>query len=267
MTDPNPRPLISIVTVSLNARALIEQTMRSVLIQKAADVEYVVIDGGSTDGTVDVIRHHAEDLDFWVSEPDRGISDAFNKGIQATQGEVVGILNAGDWYEPGALEAVRRVRHPEERFTIYHGDMAYHHEDGRHAWNARASPEHIWKYMSMFHPTMFVEREVYRRLGMFLPEFRYAMDSEFVHRCVRAGVRFAYLPRIQAHMRLGGKSGRNFRKSLLDFRDSAIRHGAPRIPSYYRCFSATVQHALLRYWWGRKLKQLRDGLGLGPPRG
>lgn len=246
------------VTVVLNGRAVIEQTLRSVFDQKDSDVEYVVIDGGSTDGTLDILREHESRLDYLVSEPDRGIADGFNKGVAAARGEVIGILNAGDWYAPGALNAVGAARDAGNRFAIYHGDMSYHQEDGTHALDVRPRPDDIWKYMSMYHPTMFVEGDVYQRLGTFSARFPVSMDCEFVHRCVQAGVRFVYIPRIQAHMRLGGNSGRKYRRAFAEFRDSAILHGAPRFSTWARYYARTVKRTLLRYRWGRALKRFRD---------
>ena len=253
-------PLVSIVTVVRDGRSVLEQTIRSVLEQSYDNVEYVVIDGGSTDGTVDVIREHASAIDYWVSEPDPGITDAFNKGIRATTGDIVGILNAGDWYTGGALAAAVRARDPEDRFAIYHGDIAYCHEDGSFAFEAKPDPSRIWRYMSLFHPTMLVERAVYQRIGRYSPAFRYAMDCEFVHRAVRAGVRFVYVPRVQSHMRLGGRSHRHFRRAFAEFRDSVILHGGARFPAWGRYGAAVLKRSLVRYRVGRWLKGLRDRL-------
>lgn len=90
---------ISIVTVSYNAAKTIEQTIKSVINQTYSNIEYIVIDGGSTDGTVDIIRKYEDRIAYWVSEPDGGIFDAMNKGIKVATGEVVGIINSDDWYE------------------------------------------------------------------------------------------------------------------------------------------------------------------------
>ena len=92
-------PLISVVTVSYNAIATIEQTILSVINQKYSAIEYIIIDGGSTDGTVDIIKKYEDKISYWVSERDNGIYDAMNKGIRHATGKIVGIINSDDWYE------------------------------------------------------------------------------------------------------------------------------------------------------------------------
>ncbi len=98
----------SIITVTFNSKRYLEETIRSVLTQAFVDLEYILVDGGSTDGTLDIIRDHAaKDRRIrWISEPDEGIADAFNKGIALASGEIVGIINSDDTYAPGALRAV-----------------------------------------------------------------------------------------------------------------------------------------------------------------
>ena len=259
ITGPDA-PLVSVVTVVLNSRSLLEQTIRSVLAQTHDNIEYVVIDGGSSDGTVDIIREHDHAIDYWVSEPDQGISEAFNKGIGTATGEMVGILNAGDWYTPSAVSQALKVRDRTDRFAIYHGCVAYCHEDGTFAFQASPDLMRIWRYMSVFHPTMLVEREVYQRVGLYSSAFRYAMDCELVHRALRAGVRFVLVPEVQTHMRLGGRSHRHFQRAFAEFRDSVILHGGARLPAYWRYATSTLKRAALRYRAGRRLKALRDRL-------
>ena len=99
-------PVISIITITYNGEKHIEQTIQSVLGQTYPNIQYIIIDGGSTDQTLSIIKKYEQKLYYWVSEKDKGISDAFNKGIAKATGEIVGIINADDWYEPAALEQV-----------------------------------------------------------------------------------------------------------------------------------------------------------------
>ncbi|MBU1986032.1 MAG: glycosyltransferase, partial [Proteobacteria bacterium] len=99
-------PLVSIITIVFNGESSIRQTIDSVLRQSYDPIEYIVIDGGSRDGTVSIIREYDAKIAYWQSEPDKGISDAFNKGIRAARGEIIGLVNAGDWYE---VDTVKRV--------------------------------------------------------------------------------------------------------------------------------------------------------------
>ena len=100
LSDNSPLPLVTIITVVFNGEKYLQQTIQSVINQTYDNVEYVVIDGGSTDGTVDIIRKYEDKIDYWVSEPDQGIYDAMNKGIQLAGGEIVGLINSDDCYHP-----------------------------------------------------------------------------------------------------------------------------------------------------------------------
>src|SRR5438876_262604 len=99
-------PVISIITIVFNGERHLEQTIRSVLDQNYAAIQYIIIDGGSTDNSLNIIKKYEKDLYFWSSEKDNGISDAFNKGIVRATGDIVGIINADDWYEPNTFERV-----------------------------------------------------------------------------------------------------------------------------------------------------------------
>lgn len=97
----------SIVTVCLNSADTIRQTIESVVHQQNENIEYIIIDGGSTDGTVDIIKEYGDEISFWVSEKDNGLYDAMNKGIVKASGDVISLLNSDDWYEPNILERVK----------------------------------------------------------------------------------------------------------------------------------------------------------------
>jgi glycosyltransferase involved in cell wall biosynthesis len=112
----------SIITVSFNSVHTIEKTILSVLNQTYKNFEYIIIDGGSNDGTVDIIKKYEDKLNYWISEKDLGISDAFNKGINASKGKIIGILNSDDWYELNALEIIDQI----EEGDVYVGSLKYH---------------------------------------------------------------------------------------------------------------------------------------------
>ena len=103
------KPLVSVITVTYNAKSYLEQTIQSVFAQTYPHIEYIIIDGASTDGTLDIIKRHEKKIAFWVSEKDNGIYDAMNKGIRAANGELIGIINASDYYEPDTISEV--VKH------------------------------------------------------------------------------------------------------------------------------------------------------------
>lgn len=204
-------PLVSIVTVVRNAREAIEKTIHSVLGQTYENIEYVIIDGGSTDGTLDILQSYDRQLAFWLSEPDEGISDAFNKGIACASGDLIGLINAGDWYEPDAVKRV--VEHYVKRPTdVLFGDLQI--------WEGTVRSHVIYpredllpRRMTLNHPTMFVARRGYERLGLFRKELRLTMDYEWILRAKKEGLAFSRIPRVLAHMEAGGVSSQNWLKT------------------------------------------------------
>ena len=211
--------ILSVVTAVRNGHRTLERCLDSAAGQL---VRHLVVDGGSTDGTVDIIRSRLDCLAWWCSEPDRGISDAFNKGISHADAPVIGILNADDWYEPHALAAVRRA-FAESDAEVVHGRVRYW-RDGVPIRIADGDHRALRRSGSVNHPSVFVRREVYQRLGSFDPTYRYAMDYELMLRWLVAGVRFRYLPMVLANMSLGGVSDRCRPEALREVRRAQRLH-------------------------------------------
>ena len=213
-------PKVSIVTVVRNGAGTIVRAMDSVLGQSYPNIEYIVIDGASTDGTLDLIRRYQDRLAFWSSEPDSGISDAFNKGIRRATGEWVGILNADDWYEP---DAVSKVMTNAVGAAVVHGAMRY--------WDQMSPVEMVYpdqskmlKEMCLGHPTCFVRRELYGKYGLFDESYKYAMDYEFLIRLFLNGERFVQLDDIIANMQCGGVSDDGWMSACAEVRDAKIKN-------------------------------------------
>lgn len=191
-------PKISIITVVYNGSTTVAQTMESVLQQDYPDLEYIVIDGNSTDGTQEIIRRYEDRLAYWVSEPDGGIYEAMNKGLSHATGELVGIINSDDWYEP---DTVRKVADLYRRTNgdVICGEIAYVSESGERIFcteNSLIPP----------HPGMFVKRSVYERYGKFKTEYRIAADHEFKLRLLANDVSLVRCGDVLANFRAGGIS-------------------------------------------------------------
>lgn len=197
----------------MNSAARLEATITSVLTQQGVEFEYLLIDGGSTDDTLAIIRRYAavDDRIRWISEPDCGISDAFNKGVSMARGEFVGIINSDDLYEDGALAEVSRrfVEHPG--CDLVHGDML-RMEGDRPLFRMVPGPieKLVWREMPINHPATFVRLKIYREYGSFDMSLSLTMDYELMLRLYHAGCRFCYLPRVLARMRYGGASDTRF---------------------------------------------------------
>jgi glycosyltransferase involved in cell wall biosynthesis len=230
MVSQGQIPLVTVITVVRNAAAVLPGAIESVLAQDHPAIEYLIIDGASSDGTLDVIRGNAHRLAGWISEPDQGISDAFNKGIARAKGEIIGLLNADDRYTPGAItRAVAALRtNAQAGWAFGHmiedrggpgewtnfGDPAYHQRIRR--WNP-----------DLNHPTVFMRRSVYEKIGGFDTRYRYAMDYDLLLRAELAGFPGVLVPEIQVHFGLGGVSDRNWHRALGEVRRISVDHGRP----------------------------------------
>ena len=216
---------ISVVTVSFNSATTVVDTLRSVAAQTHPDIEHIVIDGGSTDNTVALVRQHGSRVVHLVSERDGGIYDAMNKGLALATGDLVGFLNADDVYaEPGSVAALAAEAARSGAEAVY-GDLVYVREDDLTAvvrmWRSGAFRPHQLRLGWMPpHPTLYVRRSTMQTLGGFNAGLRIAADYDFVLRCLgRPGATAAYLPKVLVRMRTGGASNRSLRALLQKSRE------------------------------------------------
>ena len=224
-SDINQSIKISIITVCRNSAATIAKTIESVLDHKNATLEYIIIDGGSTDGTQDIVKSYSG-IDHFVSEPDQGIADAFNKGIRLAIGEIIGLINADDTLLPESLDTVMQFFLQYESIDVLHGDLLLY--DGERIVK-RLKPSGRWWYpwrLVLFnHPATFVRRSIYQRYGLFDTSFHIAMDVEIFLRWQTKGVRICYLPEILANMQIGGASEQNALTGYREVRKAVLQHG------------------------------------------
>jgi glycosyltransferase involved in cell wall biosynthesis len=222
------KPIISVVTTVRNGEKTLGRTIESLRAQNIPDLDYIVVDACSTDGTIDVIAANSDIVTHWITEPDRGISDGFNKGIALSRGKYVAILNADDWLSPHQLAFGLETLEKSGADFVF-GDLLFHDASGRQLHMVRgdaAYGKRIAHVMpALNHPTVIVRRDAYERFGLFNLNLRLAMDYEFLLRLHRAGCRGIHDPRILGHMTLEGASDVQSRKALSEVRDIAIRHG------------------------------------------
>jgi glycosyltransferase len=219
---------LSVITASLNSGRTIADAIRSVAAQTHPDVEHIVVDGGSTDGTMEIVDSFGARIARRVSEPDRGIYDALNKGIRMATGDVVGFLHSDDLYaREDVLETVAAAFRNDWIDSVY-GDLQYVRRDDtsrvlRH-WKAGDFSRFQLRVGWMPpHPALFVRRAVYERYGAFDTAFRISADYDVMLRFLGTyGISTRYLPAVLVLMRVGGASNRNLgnivRKSLEDYR-------------------------------------------------
>lgn len=208
-------PLISIVTISRNAGTTIHRTIESVVNQSYNNVEYILIDGGSTDDTVDKILTYQQNLSFFLSEPDHGISDAFNKGISVCNGEIIGLLNADDWYPKGTLQEIA-TNYLKNRTKIFHGNLVFHKRSFKKPKTLRPRIDQLSRTMALFHPTVFIPKVFYEKGGLFRNELKVAMDYDLLLRFLNYGFQYHYIDRELAEMSDGGFSQINWKTGFKE---------------------------------------------------
>jgi glycosyltransferase involved in cell wall biosynthesis len=211
---------ISVITVCYNSAATLEKALQSVAAQSWPHVEHIVIDGGSNDGTQDILMQHASQLAKVVSEPDRGIYDAMNKGLALASGQVVCFLNSDDAYAHGDVLAIV-ARTMREGFDAVFGDVAFVNSKNsdriiRRYRSARFSPERLAYGWMPAHPALFIKREVFLNVGGFRIDYRIAGDFEFIVRAFyKNTLRYTYLPEVFVKMQTGGASTSGWRSKML----------------------------------------------------
>lgn len=213
------KPLISVITVVFNGAVYLEQTINSVISQPYNNVEYIVIDGGSTDGTLEIIKKYAQQIDYWTSEADEGISDAFNKGVSLCTGELVGIINADDWYESGVFKQISM----HSQYDIIHGQIQYWRGDLKKEIFI-PSQDQLDKEMTLNHPTCFVRLNFYKKHGAFNNKFKIAMDYDLLLRAKGYKASFFYLPLVISNMRYSGVSDINWISTYYEAFEVKVRN-------------------------------------------
>lgn len=203
---------VSLITVVYNGEAFIESAIQSVLAQDYPDIEYIIVDGASKDGTMTIVEKYRDRIATVISEPDKGIYDAMNKGVRAATGDVIGILNADDFYAANdVISDVVKLMKEKQVDTIF-GDLVY------------VQPENLEKVVRFYsaknfkikdfekgdmppHPTFFVKRALYDQFGLFKTDYKIAADFEIMVRMLyKGGASWAYLHKVMTKMRVGGVS-------------------------------------------------------------
>lgn len=223
-------PLVSIITACFNAADSIEAAIRSVRAQTYPNIEHIVIDGGSSDGTAEIIRRHADGLAYWVSERDKGIADAWNKGLSKATGRIIGTLNADDFYDPQAVASAVAALEQGGRCVVY-GTTRYFDADPSTivaVGDLLFDPSILEFGFGFMHTTCFVPKIVYDEVGGFDTRYRIAIDTDFLLRCHYRGIPFLKSG-VVTHMRTGGLSQRRRTQAYQEYLGQLYGHGYSRI--------------------------------------
>lgn len=227
-------PTVSLITVCYNSGAYLGDCLRSIQTQTYPHIEHIIIDGKSSDNTLEVIQAHEAGIAHWVSEPDEGIYDAMNKGLARATGEIVGILNADDFYpHKHVIEQVVREFERSQADTLF-GDLVYVAADQldkvtRFFPGKGFRPSHMRRGLMPPHPTFFVKRTLYQAHGNFDTSYQICADFDLMVRlfCLHE-VSYSYLPKVLVHMRSGGTSTQGLKSTRIINREmlkACRKHG------------------------------------------
>jgi glycosyltransferase len=216
---------ISIITATFNAEKTVETAIKSVLQQTYTDIEYIIVDGGSTDRTLSIIERYKNNIHHLISEPDQGIYDALNKGISLATGQIIAFLHADDLYvNDGVIAAVAKAFAQNTCDAVY-GDLEYVQFQNPNKviryWKSQVFKPSLLKTGWMPpHPTLFVRKSIYDTIGHFNLHYKIAADYDFVLRLFsKKEYTFYYLPHVIIRMRLGGASNKSIKNIVLKSRE------------------------------------------------
>jgi len=206
------KPKISIITVVRNNKKTIKDAIDSVLGQTYVNIEYIIVDGASSDGTLEIVQSYGDKISKFISEKDNGIYDAMNKGLKLATGDIVGILNSDDFYmRDDVIEKVVRVFTQKNVESVF-ADLVYVKPDNldkivRYYDSSKCLPKNFKKAMYPAHPTFFVKRGIYEKYGYFKIDYKIAADFDLMARFLYTHkISYAYLPEPIIKMRIGGAS-------------------------------------------------------------
>lgn len=213
--------VVSIITVCYNNSATIEDNIISVRSQSYPFIEHIIIDGASTDGTMGLIKKHEIKIDKYISEQDKGIYDAMNKGIGLASGDIVGVLNADDmYYDNDCISTVINEIKKKNVDSVF-ADLVYVHPNNlnkivRYYCSANFLPHKFSRGLMPAHPTFFVKRKYYEKYGRFKTNYKIAADYELLVRFLAIhNITYSYIPKVLIKMRTGGASTKNLKSNWI----------------------------------------------------
>lgn len=238
--------LFTIITVCYNSEKTIERTIQSVLHQTCQDYQYIIVDGASTDGTMNIVRKYEPLFQGklkCISEPDQGIYDAMNKGIHEADGKLIGIVNSDDYYEPDALEIIQRT-YWGEKYQVLYG-LLRTVQNGKEVMVYLKNHENLEQDM-IAHPSCFVTKATYEEYGVYSLKYPYSADYEFMLRVRKCPeVKFQEIYHIISNFSLDGASG-----SIKAYRDTM------RLKKEYHLISdGSFRKEMLKSWFAMKLRR------------
>ena len=207
-------PVVNIITITFNSEQYLEQTILSVVNQDYKNINYIIIDGGSQDSSLNIINKYSEFINVIVSEPDKGIADAFNKGLQYCKEGLVGFLNSDDHFSSNSSISIIANNYVDER-TIVCGSLSLIKQTGEHIKQLQSRPHLLPFGMYILHPTMYTPVSLSKKIGNFNSDYSIAIDYDWTLRAIREKIKFKIINDELVFMREGGAS-HNMEKAQIN---------------------------------------------------
>ena len=205
------KPLVSIITPVLNGAKYIEETILSVVNQTYSNIEYIIIDGGSTDGTLDIVYKYQHKIEIVISEPDEGIYYAMNKGILLCSGELIGIINSDDFYSINTVQIIVNKYLSARGVGVFYGDMVVVDSESHKESYVVSDHKKVLKRLSMWvpHPTVFIPKVIYNKYGVYDRRIKISADFHLIVKLLVRDVSFYKIDAVLAYFRTGGVTYNN----------------------------------------------------------
>lgn len=246
---------ISIITVVFNNETYIQDCIDSIKSQVFNNIEYIIIDGGSTDRTIEIIKNNLDSINLFISEPDNGLYDAMNKGIKFATGDVIGILNSDDLYfDESILSNIADCFIKNPNLDLIYGDLVYVKQNDVSKivryWKSGKYHRNYFEYGSVpAHPTLFIAKRIYDEIDLFNLDYKLASDYEFMLKLFKKrSYNFLYLNKIFVKMRLGGVTSKNLKNRIIQNKEisRAWKDNNLVLPIYF--FPLRLFKKLLQYF-------------------
>ena len=238
------QPMISIITITYNSEKTLEETIKSVISQKYDNLEYLIIDGGSKDKTLDIVKKYQDKISIVISEPDNGISDAFNKGIKNATGDIIGIINSDDIMLEGTLKSI--AENYDSNVDVYSENIII--------WDDVTNSMYVEKPDMIFslskischiaHQGRFITKTAYNKYGVYDTRLKYMMDADLLLRFYKAKAKFKYIDYTAAKFRLGATTSDDIKKKKNDVKIFVTNNGGGIFVFYYRWLCLYVRHLI-----------------------
>ena len=217
--------MLSVIIVVLNNAEGLQKNLSAISQQRTHELDIIVIDGGSTDGTLNVIKQYKDEITYWESGCDTGISDAFNRGVKQAKNEYLTFVNSDDYWQPNAFQIIQKHLYNDKlNIDIYAFSVMFYDCEDDFYYVKRPNLKAVKYRMTLYHPSMIIKKSYFKNIGGYSEKYNVAMDSEWCHRAISNSAKFHLSTKVLSVMQLGGRSDKYFWIALWEYRKSLLEN-------------------------------------------